>query len=116
MATLLDEDGERHRACVACGWIAGACSRMVRMGGSGEWLGEGNEGRQTRARRGGRGMPTIYTIDLIDSRDFNLNINQMLKMKAFLITQIFYFLNSFLACFLTFQKTYNHILYILYIT
>jgi hypothetical protein len=47
MATLLDEDGERHRACVACGWIAGACSWM---GGFDEWLGEGNEGRQSIAR------------------------------------------------------------------
>jgi hypothetical protein len=55
VGALLDEDGGRHRACVACGWIAGACSRMVRMGGLGERLGDGNEGRQMRAREGEAG-------------------------------------------------------------
>jgi hypothetical protein len=59
MATLLDEDGERHRACVACGWIAGACSRM---GGFGEWLGEGNEGRQSIAR-----APTTKSVSADES-------------------------------------------------
>jgi hypothetical protein len=48
VGALLDEDGGRHRACVTCGWIAGACSRMVRMGDLGKRLGYGNEGRRTR--------------------------------------------------------------------